>query len=218
MLATPQGFSIIRPGLTHFLGLRVPRAAVTPLAGRFSDTPTQLLPRRNPALSLLVAYASAIVGEDLLPTPELRRLVVTHVHDLIAATVNSTSGKRPIADRCAIAAARPRVIMANIATHLSDCELSLAAVAQRQGVTPRYIHKLFEREGPVFSQFVLSQRIARAHRMLIEPRWARRSISSVAFETGFGDLSHFNRVFRRFYSATPTEVWRAAERDEFASS
>lgn len=83
MLATPQSFSIIRPGPTHFLGLRVPRAAVTPLAGRFSDTPIQLLPRRNGALSLLVAYASAIVGEDLLPTPELRRLVVTHVHDLI---------------------------------------------------------------------------------------------------------------------------------------
>lgn len=124
---------------------------MTPLAGRFSDTPIQLLPRRNGALSLLVAYAGAIVGEDLLPTPELRRLVVTHVHDLIVATVNSTLGNRPIADRRAIAAARLRAIMADIATHLSDCELSLATVAQRQGVTPRYIHKLFERGASVFA-------------------------------------------------------------------
>jgi AraC-like DNA-binding protein len=220
VLATrgPQGFSIIRPGPTHFLGLRVPRAAVTPPAGRFSDTPIQLLPRSNEALPLLVAYTSAILGEDLLPTPELRRLAVTHVHDLIAATVNSTLGRRPIADRPAIAAARLRAIMADIAGHLSDCELSVAAVAQRQHVTPRYIHKLFEREGLVFSQFVLSHRIARAHRMLIDPRWAQRSISSVAFETGFGDLSYFNRIFRRCYNATPTEVRRAAERDEFAPS
>jgi AraC-like DNA-binding protein len=169
------------------------------------------LPRSDGALSLLVAYTSAILREDLLPTPELRRLAVTHVHDLVAATVNSTLGRQPIPDRGAIAAARLRAIMADIAAHISDCELSVAAVAQRQRVTPRYIHKLFEREGLIFSQFVLSQRIARAHRILTDPRCARRSISSVAFETGFGDLSYFNRVFRRRYGATPSEVRRAAE-------
>ncbi len=217
MLATrgPQGFSIIRPGPTHFLGLRVPWAAVTPLAGWFSDTPIQVLPRSNGAIPLLVAYARATLGEHSLQTQELRRLAVTHVHELIAAAASVTLGSRPIADRRAIAAARLRAIMADIAAHLGECDLSAAAVAQRQCVTPRYIHKLFEREGLVFSRYVLGQRVARAHRMLTDPRWAQRSISSVAFETGFGDLSYFNRVFRRRYGAAPSEVRRAAKQDEF---
>jgi AraC-like DNA-binding protein len=45
--------------------------------------------------------------------------------------------------------------------------------------------------------------------MLCDPRLAARSISSVAFEVGFGDLSYFNRAFRRRYGATPSEVRRS---------
>lgn len=220
MLATrgPQGFSIIRPGPTRFLGLRVPRAAVTPLTSRSSDRPIQLLPRSNGALALLVAYTRAMLRAESVETPELRRLAVSHAHDLVAAIASSALGGRPISDGRAIAAARLQAIIADIAAHLNECDLSAAAVAQRQRVTPRYIHKLFEREGLVFSQFVLSQRIARAHRILSNPRWAQRSISSVAFETGFGDLSYFNRIFRRCYGATPSEVRRAAEQDGCTSA
>jgi AraC-like DNA-binding protein len=44
-----------------------------------------------------------------------------------------------------------------------------------------------------------------AHRMLIDPRFADRTVSSVAFEIGFGDISYFNRTFRQLYGATPTD-------------
>jgi len=91
--------------------------------------------------------------------------------------------------------------MADIAAYLGDCDLTAAAVARRQRVTPRYVHKLFEQEGLAFSRFVLERRLARAHRMLTDLRLAQRSISSVAFEVGFGDLSYFNRAFRRCYGA-----------------
>jgi AraC-like DNA-binding protein len=46
--------------------------------------------------------------------------------------------------------------------------------------------------------------------MLTDSRFASRSISALAFDTGFGDLSYFNREFRRRYHATPSEVRRAA--------
>jgi AraC-like DNA-binding protein len=73
-------------------------------------------------------------------------------------------------------------------------------------VTPRYIHKLFENEGLTFSSFVLGQRLARAHRILSDKRFVDRNISSVAFDVGFGDLSYFNRTFRRRYAATPSDI------------
>jgi AraC-like DNA-binding protein len=40
-----------------------------------------------------------------------------------------------------------------------------------------------------------------------------RSITSIAFDVGFGNLSHFNRLFRRNYGATPSDV-RAAARSQ----
>jgi AraC-like DNA-binding protein len=57
---------------------------------------------------------------------------------------------------------------------------------------------------------VLACRLEFAYRLLTARRFVARLITSIAFDAGFSDLSHFNRMFRRLYNATPTEV-RAAE-------
>ena len=151
---------------------------------------------------------------NLCTTPELQRLVATHIHDLIALVVGATRDGHAIAEGRGIRAARLRAIMSDITANLSDCDLTVAAVAQRQRVTPRYLHKLFEGEELTFSTFVLGQRLSRAHRMLCDPRFGDRSISSVAFDVGFGDLSYFNRTFRRRYDATPSDIRHSAGRND----
>jgi AraC-like DNA-binding protein len=49
-------------------------------------------------------------------------------------------------------------------------------------------------------------RLERCRRDLLDPRLADRSIASIAFGWGFGDLSGFNRAFRAAFGATPREV------------
>ena len=204
------GFNIVRPTPARFIGCRVPRDAVASLLGRLDDTPMTLVPPGTEALRLLVTYANAIADAMPLTAPEVQRLAVSHMQDLVAATITATRGGRAVAEGRGIAAARIRAIMTDICAHLADGDLSVAEVAQRQRVTPRYVHKLFENEGLTFSMFVLSQRLSRAHRILGDPRFADRSVSSVAFEVGFGDLSYFNRMFRRRYAARPTDVRRSS--------
>jgi AraC-like DNA-binding protein len=82
----------------------------------------------------------------------------------------------------------------------------VAALAAHLNVTPRYVQRLFETDGTTFSEFVLQQRLARAHRLLCEPQAIAAAISTIAYDVGFGDLSHFNRRFRRQYGMTPREV------------
>jgi len=205
------GFVVTRPRPVRFIGFRVPRNAIAVLVGRLDDAPTRIVRHGTETLNLLVTYAAAIADEQPLHTPELQRLVVTHIYDLIAATVGATRDGLAIAGGRGIRAARLRAIMADIATNLSHCGLTVTAVARRQGVTPRYVHKLFESEGLTFSACVLGRRLSRAHQMLSDPRLADRSISSLAFDVGFGDLSYFNRAFRRRYAATPSEIRRSAE-------
>ncbi len=172
----------------------MPRDAVAPLVGKLDDAPIRIVPRGTEALDLLLVYGSAIADARRFRTPQLRRLAVTHIHDLIAATVGATRDGLAIAEGRGIRAARLRAIMADIAANLDDCELGAVVVAQRQHVTPRYIHRLFESEGLTFSAFVIDQRLSRAHRILSDPQLGDRSISSIAFDVGFGDLSYFNRV------------------------
>jgi AraC-like DNA-binding protein len=73
------------------------------------------------------------------------------------------------------------------------------------------VQMLFESEGTTFSRFLLDQRLAHAHHMLSNPLLAKRTISTIAYEAGFGDLSHFNRAFRRRYGVTPSDI-RAGSR------
>jgi AraC-like DNA-binding protein len=202
--------TITRPTPARFIGCRVPREPIALLLGRLDDAPIHLVPHSTEALNLLVIYAGAIADALQLDTPELQRLAVCHMHDLIAATVSAARGGRAIAEGRGIAAARLRAIMTDIGAHLCDGDLSVAKIARHHRLTPRYIHKLFENEGLTFSSFVLGQRLSRAHRILSDPQFADRNISFVAFEVGFGDLSYFNRAFRRRYAATPADIRQLA--------
>ena len=203
-------FTITRPTPARFIGIRVAREAVAALVGRLDDTPMSFVPHDTEAVNLLVIYASSIVNTLPLTAPELQRLAVSHIQDLIAATIVMTRGGKAIEEGRGIAAARLRAMMTDICARLGNGELSVDEVAQRQRVTPRYVHKLFENEGLTFSSFVLGQRLTRAHRMLSDPGLASRTISSIAFDVGFSDLSYFNRTFRRRYGAPPSEIRQAS--------
>jgi methylphosphotriester-DNA--protein-cysteine methyltransferase len=61
-----------------------------------------------------------------------------------------------------------------------------------------------QRREITIGQYVLDQRLALACRRLRDTRLAGRTISSIAHDAGFGDLSYFNRTFRRRYGVTPS--------------
>ena len=111
-------------------------------------------------------------------------------------------------------AARLAAIKADIIAHLGARDLSLESLAVRQGISPIYVRKLFEGEETSFTEFVLTERLARAHRLLWDPLMAECPISWVAAEAGFGDLSYFNRAFRCRYGATPSDVREQQQRGE----
>ena len=188
------------------LCLVLPRAALTPLVNNVEDAAMRPIPRHNGALQLLMTYLAAVREIIALATPELRRLVATHIHDLVGMAVGADRDGAVLAAKRGVRAARLAAIKADIIAHLDNCSLDLVAVALRQQVTPRYIQRLFENEGVTFSEFVLEQRLARVRRMLADPRHAGATISAIAFAAGFGDLSYFFRVFRRRFGATPSEV------------
>jgi AraC-like DNA-binding protein len=126
----------------------------------------------------------------------------------MALALGATREAAVIANARGMRAARLHAVKADIAANLTSRDLSVAAVALRQRVTPRYIHMLFDGEGTTFSQTVLAERLAYVHRLLLDPSRVHQSISAIAYASGFGDLSHFNHVFRRRYGATPSEVRR----------
>src|SRR5262245_6258349 len=199
-------FTLSRPTRVRFLGIRVPRAAVAPLIVEGDSAAMRLIPRGTEAVTLVTRYAGAMLDARVLRSAEVARAVVTHLHDLVALSAGATRDGAAVARARGVRAARLQAIKADIIANLLDETLAVATVAARHGVTPRYVHKLFEDDGVTYSQFVLWHRLDRALRMLRDPRHAARRIGDIAYDAGFGDLSYFNRAFRRRYGATPSEL------------
>lgn len=200
--------SIVRTDDTY---LSVPRWALAPLVADPDRALMSVLPAGCEALGMLSGYADLVTRTPRAMSPELGRVAETYVCDLPALAIGATRDGAELAKRRGLRAARLRALRADIERNLAS-DVRSAALAARHGVSPRYVHKLFEGEGTTLSRYVLGKRLERVHRMLIAPCRAASPIASLAYEAGFSDLSTFNREFRRRYGATPSDV-RAAARE-----
>jgi len=203
--------TLVHRDLAHFTGLKISRAAIASRVRNVDSLTMGIVNGGVGTLRLLTRYLGIISEQGALDTPELRQLAADHVHDLIALVVGgATPDAAATATRRGLPAARLAAIKAYIASRLGQPGLTPASVAQRQGISESYLRKLFDSDRTSFSDFVLSARLARAHDLLNDPGLIDRTIASIAFEVGFGDLSYFNRTFRRLYGVTPSDVRAAA--------
>jgi AraC-like DNA-binding protein len=83
----------------------------------------------------------------------------------------------------------------------SDASLTLADLAKRGGLSPYHFLRTFEQvTGVTPHQYILRARLRRAAVLLaMEPT----RVLDIALESGFGDLSNFNRAFRTEFGVSP---------------
>ena len=198
------------PRLDDYFNLLVPRRCLSPLIADLDDAYGRSIPAESPALQLLTRYVSILQEAGTFAVPELRRQAAVHIHDLVALAIGATRDAAEIAKSRGARAARLRAIKEDIANRLDQPDLSAATIAVRHRIKPRWLQRLFESEGTTFTEYVLAQRLVRAHRLLTDPLYANQKVSTIALDIGFGDLSYFNRAFRRRYGMTPSELRPAA--------
>lgn len=92
-------------------------------------------------------------------------------------------------------------------------ELSPPMAAAHLHISVRTLHLRFQRMGTTFGAWVLAERLEACRRGLDNGMLNRQSISEIAFDWGFRELSHFSRVFKARYGISPRD-YRAAKRAE----
>jgi AraC-like DNA-binding protein len=87
--------------------------------------------------------------------------------------------------------------------------LTIGNLAEEVGIPEHRLRRLInDRLGHRnFAAFVNAHRIEEAKRRLRDPAHAQASVSTIAFDLGFGSLGPFNRAFKDATGQTPTE-WR----------
>jgi AraC-like DNA-binding protein len=80
--------------------------------------------------------------------------------------------------------------------------LRLGQVAQFVNTSPHYFCKLFKKcAGLNFTDYLCRIRVERSKSLLLNPNLR---VGEIAYEVGFGSLTHFNRVFRNALGQCPT--------------
>lgn len=186
----------------RFTAVCVPRAAILPLVTDLDAALVRPVPASSPALRFLMRYLDIVQDTQALAGADAQRMIATHVHDLLALTLGATRDAAEVVKGRGLSAARLRFIKADILKRVGQLDLTVEAVAATYRISPRQVQRLFEQDGVTFTVFVLRARLDVARDLLCDPANAALPIGRIAFESGFSDLSYFNRCFGR----TPSDM------------
>jgi AraC family transcriptional activator of tynA and feaB len=173
------------PGIDEFAGMRV-------------DGTESLGPLVGAHLRQLSSGLGSLEDRHL-------RLVADTTLELVAAGVGAKQDVDPT-----VGADRYGRVRAHILERLSDPDLTPAAIAEANGISLRYLHKLFSSRGQSVSRWILKQRLDRCRRA-IGSEGRARSVTDIALSWGFNDGSHFSRSFRNEFGASPRSVRKASQ-------
>ncbi|MCS3904552.1 AraC-like DNA-binding protein [Methylohalomonas lacus] len=189
----------------NLLSIAFPRATLAPLITDLDRVAGNKV-GASEAFRHLAAYAVRLVQQGVSLTPDEAMSAATHLHDLAQLALGGKPDMQALACGRGLRAARLRAIKADIAANAMQADLSLDQVAARHAISPSYVRALFDFAGTTFTDYVLEQRLARAHRLLSDRRYAYQTVSSIVFGCGFNNLSWFYRAFRRRYGMTPSDL------------
>ncbi len=178
------------------------------LYGRLSGNPRLGEPRVVPTTGFADVFSRLLDAAartlDTLSDAEWNSLAQSLV-DLLLTLAHQLAASTSDAGSSAAQAALLHRICQTIERRLDDPDLVPARVAQAEGISERYLQKLFETVGDNFTHYVRERRLQRAWADLSNPTEAHRSISEIAYAYGFGDSAHFSRAFRHRFGLPPRE-------------
>jgi AraC-like DNA-binding protein len=190
----------------EFTTARIPRRSVLQLSPHAEDKLCQPL-GENPALqTMLDRYTKLCI--DVAPSLDAlgQQRAAQHFLDLTGLLLGAGADWAERATKRGFSAARFELIKSDVLKNLHRHDLTIDLIARASGLSPRQAQRFFALSGTTFTEFVLAHRLSLAHRLLGDPRFRSRKISDIAYSSGFGNLSYFNREFRRRFGDTPTAI------------
>lgn len=122
--------------------------------------------------------------------------------ELLVACLSHRERSQP-EDSTSVQLAHLRRVCRCIEARLGDAELQVEDVARLEGLSVRYLQKLFKTGATTFGEYLRNRRLERCRLDLANPALAHFSISELCFRWGFGDAANFSRAFSAQFGLSP---------------
>ncbi|MCW5689679.1 MAG: AraC family transcriptional regulator [Pseudolabrys sp.] len=188
----------------RWMAFTVQRERLSPLVRNVEDIVASPLNAQSEAMSHLRRYADFL--ESAGP-PKAESSLVEHVGasviDLIALALGASRDAATVGRQRGLRAARLRAVLAEIETGFANPGFSVAQVARKLRLSPRYVQDLLHDTEASFVERVAELRLQKARRMLGDPARDTMAVADIAYACGFGEAPYFNRRFRKRFGAPP---------------
>lgn len=210
-----------RSGTTQFhlpnsrcLLLAFPRERLMPQIANIDHALRHNLPSNTLALRLLTQQALALTQQAANHPQQTDDAAHLHLSqqllDLSVLAVGATPQAQARANARGLRQVRLKAIMADLRIHAGRGDLTLEWVAARHGISASYVRALFAQQNTTFSDYLLGLRLQRTFERLSSPRYAGCTVSTIAYDAGFNNLSWFYRAFKQRFGIAPGEARQPA--------
>ena len=196
-----QPYELQHGDAVRVLCLDMPRATLDAHLPRPERVAGRVM-RADTSLSRLLAVLLQEIGGEILTGTPMRftPALAQGLLGFVAAAYSES------ADDCLSSAeARRRALLACIDSRLHDPDLAPFDVAHDAGISPRRLRALLAAGGESFSAYLLRRRLERCAALLRDFRWRSRSITEIAFRSGFNNATHFGYAFKKHYGQNPRD-------------
>lgn len=188
-----------------FVAIQLPRERIRRHRQNGENRFMSAIPTDSLGLALIHAYIDTLLQFSNAQHSSIPAFAMDHIADLVTAVV-SPGPEHDEARSSALREARFETIKHEIDRGFMQPSFSLTTLARRIGISPRYIQALLTEAETSFIDEVTRRRLDRAHDMFTSPHFSHLNVMDVAHECGFPTVSHFHRIFRRRFNATPGEI------------
>lgn len=189
--------------------LEFPRASFAQRCDRPGKTLTASLNMSYGMGRIIASICSSMVLEAESLQEKARSQLGEQVLDMLAIALDGPAQDVTM-DVPAIRSARLRQIRNYIDSNIGNPLLNPERVAKANQMSVRALHYVFKDTGKSVSDYIWGRRLERCRSELEMSAANKRTITEIAFASGFNSMSHFSSLFRSTYGITPSDVRSSA--------
>lgn len=194
-----QKMSFHVPDHIQKTSLLFPAAALTSIFPRAHDYAGSIIPSESSMGGMLARHLDSLQKEMwrldssslislMKPTMEILATVLTGNQVYSQSTIRNMTLQH---------------IKQYILNNLHDYTLSPTVISENAGISIRYLHMLFEQENTTVTNWIKKCRLHRCKDEVCAAQNRGKTITEIAFNWGFNDISHFSKVFKKEFGHSP---------------
>lgn len=183
--------------------LEVSRRDCEARLGRIGQWTARRIDGSQGAGALASNFVRLLPDQAALLSQAAQHHVAAQATDLVALALTESEGHKLVHSSGRLVSLLR--LKAAVEAVLSNGSVTCEELAASAGISVRYANQLLDAEQTSLQRLLFSRRIAKCQAALADPAQAHRQISDIAYSWGFGDVSHFGRLFKATVGLTPRD-------------